>query len=514
MKLFDILNSEHKREENEKNNINVISEIDTIIAVMDNLGILDSKKIENNLKKENVEYDKSILKRLMISMDERKIQTLKKYYSPATIGYGSLKLREIKQQLIEKSIELSKVGKNKLEIIEELISYSQKYIDEYKNILEEFNNTIELIEKKSSTKSELFTLMDYWFNNYRVERLGYIPDIDNAIQTMVKNLEDLPYGGYGDKEIAKFKDEAIEMVQYGKANQEEPNIIINNVTKKLFEPRKNRYNTDLQALKRKIELIRSSSSITNEQKRINIGKTIAEFNVLYGHTLIVKEEKKSPKSDNSIFLIEVNIQKLLNISNGKGYGSSAIAYYRKKCEEVMNGTLDDAEKYVQINKIADSLIDEYNYNADLFYRWKETQLQKVSEEERKNSEEKLEKQVSYMLSLSPVDLKKYLLDDSKNKKAKIDKHNQEVIISYLAKKEASSKKDAELYDLRMQEYKNGNIPYSKKEYDNAYEILLLNSLIAEKDDDEDRIINAIEYVDSTLVQQIYSLGEKKTVTTK
>ena len=66
----------------------------------------------------------------------------------------------------------------------------------------------------------------------------------------------------------------------------------------------------------------------------------------------------------------------------------------------------------------------------------------------------------------------------------------------------------------MQEYKNGNIPYSKKEYDNAYEILLLNSLIAEKDDDEDRIINAIEYVDSTLVQQIYSLGEKKTVTTK
>jgi hypothetical protein len=44
MKLFDILNSEHKREENEKNNINVISEIDTIIAVMDNLGILDSKK--------------------------------------------------------------------------------------------------------------------------------------------------------------------------------------------------------------------------------------------------------------------------------------------------------------------------------------------------------------------------------------------------------------------------------------------------------------------------------------
>ena len=73
----------------------VHKEINTIISIMNNLSLLDTKKIELFLKNEGIEFDKSILNRLMISVDENKLEKLKKYYDPSNLGYGDIKLFSI-----------------------------------------------------------------------------------------------------------------------------------------------------------------------------------------------------------------------------------------------------------------------------------------------------------------------------------------------------------------------------------------------------------------------------------
>ena len=72
-----------------------------------------------------------------------------------------------------------------------------------------------------------------------------------------------------------------------------------------------------------------------------------------GHTKStpVTEEKKEikEKQDNSVFLVEVNVERLVNLENG-GYGPSAILKYRKLCQRIMDSNLSESDKYIQIKK--------------------------------------------------------------------------------------------------------------------------------------------------------------------
>ena len=488
----------------EKNILPVQKEIDTIVSIMNNLSLLDTKKIESFLINEKTEYDKSVLNRLMISVDEESIKELKKYYNPSNLGYGEIKLLSIRDNLEQLARTEISNGKNNFEVVEELINYSKQFIVDYKIIINDFNNIIKKLEKSCNNKSELFAMMDYWYNNIKEEKLGYMPDIDKKINTMAIKLANLPFGGYGIDKIEEFKDLANHMVAVEQNNGFSADHIIGMIEKDLFTPRYNRYLSDVKALQTKIDLIRKSIQISDEQKKENITKVIAEFNQMYGHKLESKEPQTA-KTDNSTFLEEVNIEKLVNIDESKGYGPKAILAYRRYCKKIMNSDLPEDEKYIEINKRADFLIKKYLSNKELFNKWKAVQLDEVSELEMNDKEQELNRQVDYMLSLSPEDFNRYLLEDSKKKKIAAEKHNEELVIRYLAKQEADSKNDKDIYDLRLNEHYAGQKPYTKEQLDSAYNQLLIASL-TDDTNYSGKFIDAVAYIDSTLVKQIYSLA--------
>lgn len=281
------------------------------------------------------------------------------------------------------------------------------------------------------------------------------------------------------------------------------NQIINAIENELFAPRNNRYKSDVKALQTKIDLIRQSDQLSEEQKRQNISKVIADFNQMYGHKL--ENPKQIPVNNNSVFLEEVNIEKLVNIEDNKGYGPAAISEYRKLCEKIMSSDLPEDEKYIKINQRADYLIENYLANKELFNRWKVIQLEGLSDAEKEAKEAELNLKIDFMLSLSPEGFNYYLLEDSHKKKVAAEKHNEELVIRYLAKQESDMKKDKDLYDLRLNEHYAGQKPYSEEQLSNAYNELLISSL-TDYNKYEDKFIDAVAYIDSTLAQQIYSLA--------
>ena len=483
--------------------VTVNKEIDSIINILKNLGLLDEKSIERRLNDNNIPYDPSILKRMRITQDKDKFSLLNKYYKNLNIGYGNITINNIRNLLLDIATTKEKEGKNKHEVVEELITYAKEKVGDYENILTTLNEVIRRLEKNIDNRADLIVMMDFWLNNYKEEKLGYPINLDDKIKEMAKELKTLPYGGYGTSEIDKFIEEANIIKKEAEENQEESNYTLSRIKNTLFNPKRNRYLADVEALQRKITLINESTAIDDSQKKENVKKTIAEFNKMNGHTKStpVTEEKKEieEKQDNSVFLVEVNVERLVNLENG-GYGPSAILKYRKLCQRIMDSNLSESNKYVQINANAELLIENYYENLERFNLWKQEQLEKKT-----ISEQELDDQIKYMLSLSQVELNNYLLEDSRKKKEATDKHNYEVAFKYLAKKEAKEKNDTNIYVERMIELEKGLHPYKKEDIDKVYTDLLVESLT--NDNTEIEFIDAVEYIDSTLIHQIYKERE-------
>lgn len=492
-RLFNI--SSKSIDEEVRQPILVKKEINDILLIFRNLGLLDVKEIKNVVTSKNKDIDASILNRLMLEVDNDSIVLLKKYYDFNDLGYGSIKIEQIEEKLNDLSLEKEKDGKNKLEIIEELIEYSKEEINNYERIMKSLNDTIRTLEQNTSDKTELLVMVDYWVNYYREERLGYPLDLDRKVDEMVRELKTLPYGGFGIDEINNFEAEANKMIADARLNNEPTNLTLNRIINTLFNPRKNRFNADLEALNRKIKLINESSSISDAQKKKNVAMTISEFNKLNGHRVTNPTKTDSSKRhDTARFLIEVNIEKLVNLDGG-GYGAEAICEYRDICKKIINSNSSYDDTNIQINEYAKMLIDTHNNNLKLFKNWKDRQLSLG-----KYTEEELDSQMRYMLSLSPNQLHEYLLNDSLEKKKFVEKHNYEVAFRYLAKKESEKKEDIKLYVERMAEYEAGLHPYSKNEIEKAYTDLMIDSFSSTGNE----YIDVIEFIDGTLIHQIYA----------
>ena len=65
MSIFDSLFG-HKKEEQKEDKVNLTKQIDTLVLVIENLGLLNKEKIIEKLDKLPVEYDKNLIKRLSI----------------------------------------------------------------------------------------------------------------------------------------------------------------------------------------------------------------------------------------------------------------------------------------------------------------------------------------------------------------------------------------------------------------------------------------------------------------
>ena len=491
----DIINSKNSSKEVVVSNP-FDKDIDSIIAILKNLGVLDEAQIVSVLKTKKVNYDSSVLKRLLVKFDSENTELLRKYFLDNKLGYGENKISEIKNDLYDLSIKLQSENKSKDEIVELLIARARSYIAEYKKSLTSYNDTIKLLENNVTSKAELIGMIDYWTNFFKEQSFGYTINLNDRIDTMALELRLLPYGGYGDKEIRKFIEEAYKIVTQGKSDKESTKVIYSKIND-LFNKMKNRYMADIESLKKKISLINESEYINDTEKNNNKKKVISEFNIMNGHGLI---DKRTMNDSNSVFLIEVNIQKLMNLPMG-GYGPEAIKSYRCQCEKIMNGSDSEENKYIQINKVALLLVDIFYYNLDLFNRWRDKQLEGLVGEQREKRIESIDKQIRYMLSLSPKALNDYYINDDTKKRKLRDKHNLAIAIKFLAKAEAKKTNDPLLYDRRLEEYKKGIINYSSEDIENAMNQLEVLSIVGD-DKSDVQFISIVDYIDSTLINQL------------
>ena len=111
-----------------------------------------------------------------------------------------------------------------------------------------------------------------------------------------------------------------------------------------------------------------------------------------------------------------------------------------------------------------------------------------------------------MLSLSPKALEKYFIEDDRQKKEAMEKHNFMAAFKYLAKKEAESRNDERIYEQRLNTLETELNPYTEEDINTAIEQLTeIDLLDEEKLPDDMKIITTQDYIDSTLLMQINSI---------
>ena len=147
MSIFDSLFG-HKKEEQKEDKVNLTKQIDTLVLVIENLGLLNKEKIIEKLDKLPVEYDKNLIKRLSISEDKEKLSALYKYLEKDNLSFGKESINSLRKQLEFISSNNSLTQDN---MIEEMLNVTEKYINKYKSIIEELNNSIKTFEMAKPT---------------------------------------------------------------------------------------------------------------------------------------------------------------------------------------------------------------------------------------------------------------------------------------------------------------------------------------------------------------------------
>ena len=112
-----------------------------------------------------------------------------------------------------------------------------------------------------------------------------------------------------------------------------------------------------------------------------------------------------------------------------------------------------------------------------------------------------------MLSLSSQELNDYLIQDAEEKRNKTDADNFMLVFKYLANQEADQKNDQSIFQKRMTDIQKGLNPYTEEEFEDATSKLLIDSSLG-MNTQKENYINAIQYIDSTLIRQLL-VAEKK-----
>ena len=690
--------------------MDVDKDINTILLILRNLSTLNTKNIDSLVKKLDKHYDESILYRLRIDIDQESIEDFRTYFSSMCLGYGAEKINEIREELYLVAKDKNEAGRNKPEVVEELIEYAKTLVDQYEVIIKRFNAIIRSIDRNDTmSEAEKVVMRDYWVNNFMEQELGYPLDLERKVQGMVEELESLEFGGYGDSEIKKFKAACKKRIAAGEKANESKKHILSEIEVILFTPLKNKYKTNLEVVKLRLSQIENSESTPEEIDKVT-KRTLTEFKEKNGHAIdiehrveemenslsklakygygeekiaeftanverILKNAEKVAKSQeeiikeieseyyffkrryeecyNTLQNIIKNIKEkkisdeekevainqeirafkdemghpidldervnemvghLMHLPKG-GYGPSKIKEFEKRCQEIIDTNkskklnnlrsikdievlykvlvknyemelrqyedtvdrikadddLPENEKNKSIEEIKlgfeldvghhlefnekldeykkmlsnlpgggygmealaefeadcckerDALEDEtivyqvmkykanilknrYLTNKTIFDKWEELQLSFIEEDNRTEKEIELKNQVTYMLSLSPKALEKYLIEDDRQKKEAMEKHNFMAAFKYLAKKEAESRNDERIYEQRLNTLETELNPYTEEDIKTAIEQLTEIDLLDEEKLPEDmKIITTQDYIDSTLLMQINSI---------
>lgn len=690
--------------------MDVDKEINTILLILRNLSTLNTKNIDSLVKKLDKHYDESILYRLRVDIDQESIEDFRTYFSSMCLGYGAEKINEIREELYLVAKDKNEAGRNKPEVVEELIEYAKTLVDQYEVIIKRFNAIITSIDLNDTmSEAEKVVMRDYWVNNFMEQELGYPLDLERKVQGMVEELESLEFGGYGDSEIKKFKAACKKRIAAGEKANESKKHILSEIEVILFTPLKNKYKTNLEVVKLRLSQIENSESTPEEIDKVT-KRTLTEFKEKNGHAIdiehrveemenslsklakygygeekiaeftanverILKNAEKVAKSQEEIIkeieseyyffkrryeecyntlqniiknikekkisdeekevainqeirafkdemghpidldervnemvehlmrlpkggygpskikefekrcneIIETNKSKKLNnlrsikdievlykvlvknyemelrqyedtvdrikadddlpeneknksieeiklgfeldvghhlefnekldeykkmLSNlpGGGYGMEALAEFEADCCKERDALEDETTVYQVMKYKANILKNRYLTNKTIFDKWEELQLSFIEEDNRTEKEIELKNQVTYMLSLSPKALEKYLIEDDRQKKEAMEKHNFMAAFKYLAKKEAESRNDERIYEQRLNTLETELNPYTEEDIKTAIEQLTEIDLLDEEKLPEDmKIITTQDYIDSTLLMQINSI---------
>ncbi len=285
-----------KNQEKENDSADFINKLDkviqTILAVLENLNTLDRMVIGANISTNNFYLDE-IFYRLKIENIDEFIKEIKEFYPKVIIGYGSKRLEEIKVKLenIKNRDEINDTAK-----VEEMIFVSRLEIARYKEILKDLNLLIERIKSNNKLlEADKIALIDYWISFYKTEKLGFKLDINNEISLMIKELKELEYGGYGDRELNRFEEICLkEYVNYCKNNNDIENII-QSIKTNIFNPMLIRYRSELEILKKKLALLNLTNELSNLEKKLKEEEFIIDFNEKHGHKIDLSSQLLSMK---------------------------------------------------------------------------------------------------------------------------------------------------------------------------------------------------------------------------
>ena len=285
-----------KKQKKENDSADFINKLDkviqTILAVLENLNTLDRMVIGANISTNNFYLDE-IFYRLKIENIDENIKEIKEFYPKVIIGYGSKRLEEIKVKLenIKNRDEINDTAK-----VEEMIFVSRLEIARYKEILKDLNLLIERIKSNNKLlEADKIALIDYWISFYKTEKLGFKLDINSEISLMIKELKELEYGGYGDKELNRFEEICLkEYLNYCKNNNDIENII-QSIKTNIFNPMLIRYRSELEILKKKLALLNLTNELSNLEKKLKEEEFIIDFNEKHGHKIDLSSQLLSMK---------------------------------------------------------------------------------------------------------------------------------------------------------------------------------------------------------------------------
>lgn len=655
MSIFDSLFG-HKKEEQKEDKVNLTKQIDTLVLVIENLGLLNKEKIIEKLDKMQVEYDKNLIKRLSISEDKEKLSALYKYLEKDNLSFGKESINSLRKQLEFISSNNSLTQDN---MIEEMLNVTEKYINKYKNIIEELNNSIKTFEMAKPTYADKIAMIDSFTKLYKENELGYPINLEEKVEDRKRNLKNLKYGGYGEEELKSFisrcKNTITDKTNKGWTTKE----ILDFIDENIYTPLLSRYNQDLEQLEIRISRLQNGEYKENERKRKQ-DEIILDFNEHYGHnitpeifrekyknellvidnvgypkdaikefeeeiddiitratikgqtkistvvdiknvfdkyvikyskakdtlernirkverTILSNEEKERRKEAlqenfkltlsakklserleimlntlkklnfssieiaafkkscedkiinaslstdmledlNELFeekltsteenlenYIEILIANLKTLPSG-GYGENAISEFREETNKVLETKLLNKDKKEKIKTIYERYKNNYLTNKEIFTKWKEERIKAYSGTDLENYALELDNEISHMLSLSTSELNDYYEEDDKKKREAGEKHNLMVILKSLAKDEYQKTNNKRLYEKRLEDIKNGKLPYSPEKVAEKKEQLETLALFSEEDIPEDeRIYSTIDYIDSTLYKQISSI---------
>lgn len=393
MSIFDSLFG-HKKEEQKEDKVNLTKQIDTLVLVIENLGLLNKEKIIEKLDKLQVEYDKNLIKRLSISEDKEKLSALYKYLEKDNLSYGKESINSLRKQLEFISSNNSLTQNN---MIEEMLNVTEKYINKYKSIIEELNNSIKTFEMAKPTYADKIAMIDSFTKLYKENELGYPINLEEKVEERQRSLKNLKYGGYGEEELKSFisrcKNTITDKTNKGWTTKE----ILDFIDENIYTPLLSRYNQDLEQLEIRISRLQNGEYKENERKRKQ-DEIILDFNEHYGHNITPEIFREKYKNE------------LLVIDN-VGYPKDAIKEFEEEIDDIITRATikgqTNISTVVDIKNVFDKYVIKYSKAKDTLERnIRKVERTILSNEEKERRKEAL--QENFKLTLSAKKLSERL----------------------------------------------------------------------------------------------------------